>query len=99
MILTIIAFLAVLSLIVFVHELGHYYTARRFGVKAKEFGFGMRAVDFQKLQMQGYDGILYQLGYSSSELFYGWDVNSVVVWQNQNAIKYIETKRVKDLNI
>lgn len=40
MILTIIVFIAVLSLLVFVHEFGHYYSARKLGVKAEEFGFG-----------------------------------------------------------
>jgi len=40
MFLTIISFIIVLSLLVFVHELGHFWTARRFGVKTEEFGFG-----------------------------------------------------------
>jgi regulator of sigma E protease len=40
MISTIIIFLIVLSILVFVHELGHFYTARKFGVKCDEFGFG-----------------------------------------------------------
>lgn len=40
MIITIIIFVLVLSVLVFVHELGHFYTARRFGVKAEEFGLG-----------------------------------------------------------
>jgi regulator of sigma E protease len=40
MILTIITFIIVLGLLVFVHEFGHFITARRFGVKAEEFGFG-----------------------------------------------------------
>jgi len=40
MISTIIIFLVVLSILVFVHELGHFYTARKFGVKCDEFGFG-----------------------------------------------------------
>lgn len=40
MLLTIITFILVLSLLVFVHELGHFMTARRFGIKADEFGFG-----------------------------------------------------------
>ena len=40
MFLTIIVFLIVLSVLVFAHELGHFFTARRFGVKAEEFGFG-----------------------------------------------------------
>lgn len=40
MFLTIVVFLLVLSVLVFVHELGHFATARWFGVKPREFGFG-----------------------------------------------------------
>ena len=40
MIVTIIVFLLVLSLIVFVHEIGHFYTARKLGIGVEEFGFG-----------------------------------------------------------
>ncbi|MDD5032381.1 MAG: RIP metalloprotease RseP [Patescibacteria group bacterium] len=40
MILTIITFLVVFSLLIFAHELGHFWLARRFGVRAEEFGFG-----------------------------------------------------------
>ena len=40
MLLTIITFILVLSLLVFVHELGHFWVARKFGLKPKEFGFG-----------------------------------------------------------
>ncbi|MFH1255574.1 MAG: RIP metalloprotease RseP [bacterium] len=40
MLLTIISFAAVLCVLVFAHELGHFMIARRFGVKAEEFGFG-----------------------------------------------------------
>lgn len=40
MLLTIVIFVLVLSVLVFGHELGHFFTARRFGVKAEEFGFG-----------------------------------------------------------
>ncbi|MEI7497661.1 MAG: RIP metalloprotease RseP [Candidatus Falkowbacteria bacterium] len=47
---TLIIFVLVLSLLVFVHELGHFLTARRFGIKAEEFGFGFppRAIGFYK---------------------------------------------------
>ncbi len=38
--LTLILFLAVLSLLVLVHEFGHFFAARIFGVKAEEFGYG-----------------------------------------------------------
>ena len=41
MFLTIIIFIAVLSLLVFAHEMGHFWVARRFGLRPKEFGFGM----------------------------------------------------------
>ncbi|MFA4833333.1 MAG: RIP metalloprotease RseP [Patescibacteria group bacterium] len=40
MILTIITFLIVFSLLIFAHELGHFWFARKFGVRAEEFGFG-----------------------------------------------------------
>lgn len=38
--LTFIIFILVISLLVFVHELGHFLTARRLGVAVEEFGFG-----------------------------------------------------------
>jgi len=38
--MTIIAFLLVLSLLVFVHEFGHFIVAKLTGIKVEEFGFG-----------------------------------------------------------
>lgn len=48
--LTLLLFLAVLSLLVLVHELGHFVAARIFGVKADEFGYGFppRLIGFVK---------------------------------------------------
>ncbi len=40
MLITIITFVLVLSVLVFVHEFGHFYSARKLGVKVEEFGFG-----------------------------------------------------------
>lgn len=40
MFLTLIVFILVLSLLVFVHEMGHFLTARKLGTRAEEFGFG-----------------------------------------------------------
>src|SRR3989338_3801557 len=50
MLLTIIVFLLVLSVLVLAHEWGHFVTARKFGVKAEEFGLGFppRAFGFYK---------------------------------------------------
>jgi len=40
MLSTIIIFIVILSILVFVHELGHFVMARKFGVKVSEFGIG-----------------------------------------------------------
>jgi len=50
MLVTIIIFILVLSVLVVAHELGHFFTARRFGVKAEEFGLGFppRAIGWYK---------------------------------------------------
>lgn len=37
---TIIIFILILGVLIFVHELGHFLVARRNGIKAEEFGFG-----------------------------------------------------------
>lgn len=37
---TILLFAAILSILVFVHELGHFLVARKMGMKVDEFGFG-----------------------------------------------------------
>ena len=38
--LTAIVFIITLAVLIFVHELGHFFVARRNGIKAEEFGFG-----------------------------------------------------------
>jgi len=38
---TIIAFIVIFSLLVLVHEFGHFIAARKFGVKVEEFGLGL----------------------------------------------------------
>lgn len=47
----VLVFIIILGLLIFVHELGHFLTARRNGIKAEEFGFGFppRIVGFQFL--------------------------------------------------
>jgi len=40
MLVTIIIFIAILSLLVFVHEFGHFITAKKAGIHVEEFGFG-----------------------------------------------------------
>ena len=38
--ITLLVFLIILSLLVFVHELGHFMVARKFGIRVDEFGLG-----------------------------------------------------------
>src|SRR3982751_1732887 len=39
-ILTLFVFLILLSILVLIHELGHYLVARKLNIKVEEFGFG-----------------------------------------------------------
>jgi len=50
MITTIIIFILVLSVLVLAHEFGHFFSARKFGVKSEEFGLGFppRAIGVYK---------------------------------------------------
>jgi regulator of sigma E protease len=41
MLLTIVVFAVVLSVLVFVHEFGHFWVAKKLGVKVEEFGLGL----------------------------------------------------------
>jgi len=41
MLLTIVAFVIILSILVLIHEAGHFITAKLFGIKVEEFGFGI----------------------------------------------------------
>jgi len=41
MLVTIIVFLLILSVLVLIHEAGHFFMAKFFGIKVEEFGFGL----------------------------------------------------------
>ena len=55
MIITILIFILILGLLVFVHELGHFVTAKKSGVRVEEFGFGLppRAIGIQIIKEDG----------------------------------------------
>jgi len=55
MIVTIVVFIVILGILVFVHELGHFIVARRNGIKAEEFGFGFPPRIFGIQFLQGKD--------------------------------------------
>ena len=41
MLLTAIVFFLILSILILIHEAGHYFVAKKFGMKVEEFGFGL----------------------------------------------------------
>jgi regulator of sigma E protease len=41
MLVTILVFIIILSVLVLIHEAGHFVTAKLFGIKVEEFGFGL----------------------------------------------------------
>lgn len=55
---TILVFIIIFSVIVIVHEFGHFYFARRSGILVREFSIGMGP---KLLQWQGKDGVAYTL--------------------------------------
>lgn len=57
MFIAVLVFVLILGVLVLVHELGHFVTARRNGVRASEFGFGFppRIFGFQFLYNEGID--------------------------------------------
>lgn len=59
MIITVLIFIIILGILVFVHEFGHFVMARRNGMKVDEFGFGFppRLIGFQKTA-NGYKTVL-----------------------------------------
>lgn len=48
MIITILVFLLLLSVLVLIHEAGHFFVAKKFGIKVEEFGFGFPPRMFAK---------------------------------------------------
>lgn len=57
LIINILLFIIVLGLIIFIHELGHYYFARRAGILVHEFSLGMGPLVYGKRK----DDILYAI--------------------------------------
>ncbi len=48
--ITLILVIIVISLLILVHEWGHFYSARKFGVKVEEFGFGFPPRVFSRVK-------------------------------------------------
>lgn len=51
--LTIIGFILVIAVVVFIHEYGHYYVAKSFGVKIEEFSIGFGKEIYSRFDKNG----------------------------------------------
>ncbi|MEX1018883.1 MAG: site-2 protease family protein, partial [Litorilinea sp.] len=60
MLITVISFLIVLGILVFIHELGHYWVARRNGIVVEEFGMGYPP---RMIRLFRYDGTDFTLNW------------------------------------
>jgi len=56
--ITVAIFLIILGILVFVHEFGHFISARKLGMKVEEFGFGFPPKIWSK---KGKDGVVYSI--------------------------------------
>jgi regulator of sigma E protease len=89
MLFTIIVFLLILSLLIFVHELGHFVMARRVGAKVEEFGFGYpprifgirRGETIYSLNWIPIGGFVKILGEDGEERDNPRSLNSKSIWQ------------------
>ena len=83
---TILAFIIIFSILVLVHEWGHFYFARRAGIKVEEFGIGLppRARTFYKDKK----GTIYSLNWIPFGGFvrlYGEDISDPKVLRSKNS--------------
>lgn len=67
MLTTLIIFIVILGILVFVHEFGHFWTARKLGVKSEEFGFGFPPRIFGWKKVKGKRKFFWGNGEESSE--------------------------------
>ena len=58
-IINLLVFIAMLSLLMWVHELGHFITARRAGIVVQEFGFGLPP----RLWGREHNGVIYSINW------------------------------------
>ena len=61
--MNILIFLIILLVLVFVHEAGHFFAARRFGIRVDEFGFGFppKIFGWKKGETE-WDAVFYMVG-------------------------------------
>jgi len=71
--LSILGFILAISLLVFIHEFGHYYVAKMFGVKIEEFSIGFGKELFSKIDKAGVKWKICALPFGGYVKMYGFD--------------------------
>lgn len=71
--LSIFGFILTISLLVFIHEFGHYYVAKMFGVKVEEFSIGFGKELFSKIDKDGVKWKICTLPFGGYVKIYGFD--------------------------
>lgn len=74
--LSIFGFILTISLLVFIHEFGHYYVAKMFGVKIEEFSIGFGKELFSKIDKDGVKWKICTLPFGGYVKIYGFDLTS-----------------------
>ena len=59
LLVTVVAFLIIFSLIILIHEFGHFYTAKKAGIKVEEFGIGLPP----RIWGKKYKGTIYSINW------------------------------------
>ena len=71
--MTIILFILILGVLIFVHELGHFVTAKFFGIRVDEFGMGLPPRAAKLFSRSGTDYTLNWIPFGGFVKIYGED--------------------------
>ncbi len=91
--LTVVVFIIILGLLIFVHELGHFLTARKNGVQAYEFGFGFppRIFGVQKIKGEKIEKV-------SKEEKINVAITDTVTSDGTEVIQEVVTDKIKEID-
>ncbi|MCX6764035.1 MAG: site-2 protease family protein, partial [Candidatus Moranbacteria bacterium] len=91
--ITAIIFIIILGVLIFAHELGHFLTARRNGIKAYEFGFGFppRIIGFQRLTGKKIEKVSEQEEIKT-------EISEEAVSKNIEVVKEVITDKIREID-
>lgn len=87
--LSIFGFILTISLLVFIHEFGHYYIAKIFGVKVEEFSIGFGKELFSKIDKDGVKWKICTLPFGGYVKIYGFDPATLKNTQDNRPLTFL----------